>query len=367
MKLAIDASRANNEERTGVENYAFHVIQELKKILPEHVEVILYSREQLKGGLSDLPKNWTSKVLHWPPKRLWTQVRLSFEMLHTKPDVLFIPAHVFPLIHPQKTIMTVHDVAAARYPHTYNWFERWYSTWSAKYAVSKLWRVITPSEFTKQELVTLYNADPKKIFVTPLGFDINYKIPISDTSKQKILTKFGITKPYIVFLGRLEEKKNTHRLVEAFTLIKQKHDIQLVLGGKPGFGYEKTLQNIVKSPYREDIIQTGWLSREDAQHILSGARALTTPSLYEGFGLTVLEGFACRVPVVAAKGGSLEEVGGTAALYVDAENTEEIAQTIIHVLDDDTLRHELINKGTERLTAFDWKTTAEKTFEILFS
>ena len=143
MIIGIDASRANEEQKTGVGWYAWHVIQELKHLttLPlnhtttrQPLRVVLYTNKPLMGDLAVLPEGWSEKVLQWFPGRLWTQIRLSFEMLVNPPDVLFIPAHVFPIIHPKKTVMTVHDIAAIKFPESYNWFERWYSVWSAKFA-----------------------------------------------------------------------------------------------------------------------------------------------------------------------------------------------------------------------------------------
>lgn len=367
MKLAIDASRANNEKRTGVENYAFHVIQELKKILPPGITVILYSREALKGQLAEFPRHWSSKVLHWPPKRLWTQLRLSFEMLIHKPDMLFIPAHVFPFIHPAKTIMTVHDIAALRYPETYNWFERWYSVWSARYAVKKLWKIITPSEFTKQELIDFFGAPASKIKVTPLGLDEEFLTSSSENDIQSTLKKFRITKPFIMSLGRLEEKKNTARIVEAFDSVKKNHDIQLVLAGNPGFGYEKTLQQILKSPHKNDIIQTGWISSAESKQLLHATKVFVFPSLYEGFGLPVLEAFASGVPVIATRGHSVEEIAGDAVLYTDPNAVDEIANKIKQCLENEADGSALIEKGKKRVSMYTWKKTAEQTARLFLS
>ena len=135
MLIGIDASRANHQERTGVEEYAFQLIQHLKEITPDTVQVVLYTDKKLLGKLGELPKNWEEKILNWP-FRFWTQIRLSWEMLVKPPEVLFIPAHVFPIIHPKKTVMTVHDIAALKFPESYNWFERWYSV----RARSRRWR-----------------------------------------------------------------------------------------------------------------------------------------------------------------------------------------------------------------------------------
>jgi hypothetical protein len=198
MKIGIDVSRANNLQKTGVEWYAYFLLQELKKIIPENIEVVLYSREALQGDLAELPKNWTSKILHWPPKIFWTQARLSLEMLFHKPDILFVPAHVCPLVHPKKTVMTVHDIAALRFPESYNHFERWYSLASVRFALQNVWRIITPSQFTKNELksLSIKNYDDNKTKVVYHGFNSLYNQSFSDENKKQIRTELEATIAY---------------------------------------------------------------------------------------------------------------------------------------------------------------------------
>lgn len=365
MKIAIDASRANTDKPTGVEQYALQTIQELKKIIPQTVQVVLCSREPLRGELAQLPAHWSSKVLRWPPKRLWTQVRLSLEMLISRPDVLFVPAHVFPIIHPKRTVMTVHDIAARHFPESYNWFERWYSLWSARYAVHRLWKVITPSVFTKDELVHVFSVNPKNIYVTPLGVGEAYNRQPQAQHADAVLKKYNITKPFIMSLGRLEEKKNTVALVNAFDILKKRHDIQLVLAGKQGYGYEKIKDRIHMSPYASDIMETGWISEVDTIALFDHTKAFVFPSLYEGFGLPVLEAFCRNVAVVASRGNSLEEVGGDAALYVHAHDSSELANRIEAILTNAELRRSLVEKGQKQKDKYSWKKTAQLTAQIL--
>lgn len=397
MAIGIDASRANHEQKTGVESYAFHVIQELKQILPATVKVVLYTDYPLQGDLAQLPANWSSRVLRWPPKRLWTQCRLSFEMLFRAPDVLFVPAHVPPLIHPRKTVMTVHDIAALRFPQTYSRFERWYSVWSAKKAVETLWRVIVPSEFTKQELLhffgherpralqqadaaailhrVIYVAEKEKnktyghIRVVHLGCSPNvYGGTIAPDRIAAAKEKYGITKPYFLTIGRLEEKKNTWRLVRAFDQLKQTYpdcDMQLVLAGKPGYGYAAVAKHIQTSEYKQDIIKTGWVDEADVPVLLAGASVFVFPSLYEGFGLPVLEAMAAGVPVIASRDTSLAEVAGDAALLVDPFHIHELVKKMHTLTTDAALRQSCIEKGKRQAARFSWKHCAEETARIL--
>ncbi|OIO19974.1 MAG: hypothetical protein AUJ23_01025 [Candidatus Magasanikbacteria bacterium CG1_02_32_51] len=371
MKIGIDASRANNLQKTGVEWYAFYLLQELKKIIPENMEVILYSAEPLQGELAVLPKNWQQKILKWPPKRLWTQMRLSLEMIFHKPDILFIPAHVFPIIHPKKTVMTIHDIAALDFGESYNFFEKWYSLFSGKLALKKLWKIIVPSIFTKQELKKLsgQNFPEEKIKVIYHGFNQNYNKNFSLEEKNTVLNKYKIGTKFLLSISRLEHKKNTLSIVKAFEILKNKlaySDLQLVLIGKPGYGFEEVQKIVNNSPYKKDIILPGWVEEKDLPVILSASQIFVFPSLYEGFGLPILQAMSAGIPVVTSKGSSLSEIGGEACLYIDPNNVSEIAENIAKFLLDENLRQEKINLGLLRAKDFSWEKCAKETWDVLF-
>ncbi len=371
MRIGIDVSRANRDKKTGVEWYVFFLIQAMKKLsLPDNIEIILYSEGLLKGKLSNLPNNWVSKVLFWPPRRLWTQLRMSFEMLVNPPDVLFIPGHVFPLIHPKKTVMTVHDIAAWHFPEAYNWFEHWYSLWTPRMATKQLWRIIMPSEFTKQEVLSYTKSVQKeKIYVIPHGVDpIFFQASPADIINST-LQKYGIQQPYIFFVGRIETKKNIGRLLESFEQLKKQFptyaNLQLVLAGKPGFGYEHVQHQIGQSLFKKDIIETGWITTADLSVLMHSAKLFVFPSLYEGFGMPILEAFASGVPVVATDGSSLNEVGGNAAVLVNPKNVHEFICAFDSILSNEQKRLELITKGTERVRQYSWDRVARETMEVL--
>lgn len=365
MIIGIDASRANHNQRTGVEEYAFQIIQNWKKIIPEDVRVILYTDKPLQGELASLPVNWTQKVLKWTPRRLWTQIRLSWEMLWHMPDILFIPAHVFPIIHPKRTVMTVHDIAAVRFSESYNWFERWYSVWSAKFAVRHLWQVIVPSDFVKKEIIQIFSLSEKNnLVVIAHGYDNNFLESLDYLQKESRLKKYQIQRPFIVSVGRLEEKKNTIGIIKAFEKLKNS-DLKLVLIGKTGYGYEKVEKVVENSLNKDKIIIPGWVAKSDLPAILSLASVFVYPSFYEGFGLPVLEAFASQVPVVASGGHCLEEVGGEACLYVNPNNIEEISDCINKIIFNSELKDKMIQMGRERLENFSWKKSAQTTWDII--
>jgi glycosyltransferase involved in cell wall biosynthesis len=377
MLIGIDASRANEEHKTGVGWYAYFLICELKKHLstlaPEQLStlrIVLYTNKPLQGELANLPVGWEEQVLNWRG-RFWTQLRLSWEMLVNPPDVLFIPAHVFPIIHPKRTVMTVHDVAAIKFSESYNWFENWYTVWSAKYAVKKLWKVIVPSQFTKQELISDFRfqiSDFGRVEVISHGYDKRYEI--KDKNVEQKLSKYDISQPYLLSIGRLEHKKNTVRIIKAFEGVKKNlkleiRNLKLVLVGQPGHGYHEVHQAIVDSPYKEDIITPGWVSEEDLPALMQGAEIFVFPSLYEGFGMPVLEAMSASVPVVASSDSSLKEVGENACLYANPLSIDDIAEKILQLLQNKELREEKVKLGLERATHFSWQRCAEETWKVL--
>lgn len=367
MIIGIDATRANGAEKTGVGWYAWHVIQEMKKIKTDNVQFVLYSRKPLMGELAELPEGWKSKVLRWPPKRLWTQVRLSWEMLVHKPDVLFVPAHVFPLIYPKKTFMTIHDIAAARFPTSYTWFERWYSLWSAKRALTSLSSIFVPSNVVKEDLIDRYgSANSKKIHVTHLGHNA------SVTNDSSVLKKYDISKPFFMSVSRLEEKKNTKGIIKAFDVFcKTQQTHQLVLIGRPGHGYTEVARAIQESPNKDRIIfpveKNGRASMQEVYNIMGHADAMVYPSLYEGFGIPILEAFACATPVITSNVGSMPEVGGDACMFVDPQDIDSIGVAMTRVVSDAALANDLREKGKERVQQFSWERCAKQTLKIILS
>ena len=376
MLIGIDASRANNEQKTGVEWYAWALIQELKKIISSEHRVVLYTREPLRGELGVLPNNWQEKVLKWPPKRLWTQVRLSWEMYRKAPDVLFVPAHVMPLVHPARTILTIHDLGGVRFPAGYSLFERWYGVASTRSAFNSMHtQIVVPSQFTAAELHTLLGASLERVKVVYNGYDSRiFNTDIPDELIVEVKRSYGLRGRYVMSISRLEEKKNTLGIIKGFELWCEKcekksagsaKEWQLLLLGKPGYGYADVAPAIEKSKYRGQIVRPGWVESADVPVLMKGAFAFLFPSFYEGFGIPAVEAFAVGAPVIVSYSGSLPEICAEAALYVNPFKPAEIAVQIELLLNDWLLRQTLIAAGLKRAQMLSWKKSAEEIMKLI--
>ncbi len=372
MLIGIDASRANKTNKTGVEWYAWHVIQNLKELTKDSEHSwVLYSNEVLQNGLEKLPKNWYEVRAHWPIGKGWTQVRLSYELWRRPTDVFFIPAHVLPRVSPKKSVVTVHDVGFKRLPQLYKPRDRKFHEWSTKDIAKRAERVITVSEFSGREIAETYGIDPSKIAITPNGIDHDRYRPISDLAEiEERLTRYRISKPYFVSVGRLEAKKNIANLVKAFTLFKARRGLgdptKLVLIGNPGFGYEEIKKAIADSSAKQDILQLGYVPEADKPAILNGAQALIHPSWYEGFGIPPVEAMACGCPVLSSDAASLPEIiGKDAAIYFPPGELEGMAHAMTRIQDESGLAKKLQTAGIAQASKYTWRNTAELTLPVL--
>lgn len=373
MLIGIEASRANRLQKTGVEWYAYRVIQAMKRdpLQAPHAWM-LYANAPLSMGLEHMPGNWHERRLNWPPTYLWTQMRLSLEMLSKPPEVLFVPAHVLPRFAPKRSVVTVHDIGFRRHPELYKPRQVSYHEWSTRDIVRSGSKIITVSEFCKREIMEAYDVPEDRITVTYLGVDHETYKPASRDAITAMQARLQIAEPYLLYVGRLESKKNILVLVEAFKRYKESRGLgdplQLVLAGLPGQGYESIAKAIAESGQQSSIHVTGYISEGDKVALLSGAFAYVQPSFYEGFGLPPLEAMACGSPVISSNAASLPEVLGEGnALYFDPKDAEALCVHIESVMDNQETRSRLREHGLLWAPRYRWEKTARETLQTLVS
>ncbi len=401
MLIGIDASRAFVKNRTGIEEYSYQVIRHLVDKLDGH-EVVLYIstnyelntniritniEEDIKNKLN-LPKNWKVKIIKWP--RFWTQIGLSLEMFFHPVEVLFVPAHTVPIIHPDKTIVTVHGLEYEFCPEAYSWWEKFYMRRVIKNSCRWASKIIAVSRSTKRDLKRLYKVPEEKIEVIYEGYEkvSNIKYQISNINSKFQIPNFK----FLLFIGRLEKRKNIIGIIKAFEILKEKFNVphKLVLVGGKGYGFKNAKIKMQKSKYRKDIVLTGFVSDEEKWELLKEAEVFLFPTFYEGFGLPILEAQSVGTPVVASDNSSIPEISAnyygklhnkagefygnkykrkgkikSSVLLVNSHKPQEITEATWRLISDKYLREDVIERGYGNIKRFNWKKCAEEIAEIL--
>lgn len=372
MRIGVEASRANRTERTGVEWYACRIMEALAALPAAAAHAwIAYARRPLRTDVRAAIPGWEERILPWPLPYLWTQVALSREMQQYPPDVLFLPAHALPRILPKKTVVTVHDVGFRRFPDLYKKIQIAYHEIMTREIVRSSARILTVSEFSKHELVELYGASPSRIMVTPLAVDHGLYQPQPDARQAQIRAKYRLERPFLLFIGRREEKKNVERLVRAFCAVADRlpDGAELVLVGPEGRGWAKTDQWLRSHPLRARVRVLGYLPEEEKPALLSAAACYIQPSLYEGFGIPVLEAMACATPVLCSDIPALREtVGAAHARFFDPYSIEALSVEIERAFQARVAADPgVIQANRAHAQAHTWTRTAEQTLSALLS
>jgi glycosyltransferase involved in cell wall biosynthesis len=373
MLIGIDASRALRAQRTGTEHYAWQLIRHLLALDSGH-SFRLYCHQPPPAGLFDLPGRPSSRpelcVISCP--RLWTHLRLSVEVTRRPPDVLFVPSHVLPVLHPRRSVATVHDLGYRHFPEAHKRLARMYLELGTRFNVRSSAHVLADSRATRDDLIRFTGVAADKVTVVHLGRDESLA-PVEDPQRlAAVQQRLGIRQqgqpaaPYVLYIGTLQPRKNLARLVDAFALVRQQRpDLLLVLAGRRGWLADAILQRVAALGLQDAVCFPGFVADEDLPALLSGAVCFAFPSLYEGFGLPVLEAQACGAPVLAANSSSLPEVAGDGALLVDPLDTAAIAAGLLRLVEDETLRAELRSAGFANVQRFSWQRCAEQTLSVL--
>ena len=367
--FGIDASRAALARRTGTEGYAYYLIRELIPLAKARGHTLrLYFNQEPPLDLFHDAANVEKVVIPFP--RLWTHLRLAWELRERTPDVFFTPAHVVPLTFTGRAVATVHDLGFHYFPKAHTRQQAAYLRWSTQHNARRSVRVLADSNATKSDLSSLYGVEPGKITVVYPGVDPALAPERNADTLAQVQGKYRIVAPYLLYLGTLQPRKNLQRLVEAYVQSSVSH--QLVLAGRAGWLSEPILQTIANlaaqigpSADSGSIRLTGYVAGEDKAALLSGATALLYPSLYEGFGFPILEAQACATPVLCADNSSQPEVAGEAALLVPASDTQAIAAGIRRLVQDESLRAKLVQDGLANVKRFNWQQAAQRVMDLL--
>lgn len=371
MHIGIDASRIASAGRTGTERYSVEVIGALAR-LDRRNHYTLYCNG-LPQTLPLLGSNMRLRSLPFP--RLWTHLRLSLEMQQQPPEVLFVPSHVVPLRHPPRSVVTLHDLGYLAFPQAHTLARRLdlhlTTLWSARAAQ----RIIAISHATRHDLVTRYAINPQRIHVVHHGVAPHFQ-PVRNAARiAAARERYGLDTEgsYMLYVGTVQPRKNLARLLDAFAQAASgttdtpplPHNLHLVIAGKRGWLTTAIEQRAAQAGIAGRVRFTGYVDDADLPALLSGALAFVFPSLYEGFGMPVLEAMACGTPVLTSITSALPEVAGDAALLVAPHDTHALADALARLAHDAPLRERLHADGRARAATFTWERCAAETLRVL--
>ena len=318
---------------------------------------------------SDMPKEeegWKYEV--FSSKKLWTMIGLSKKLsaYKNKIDVFFSPTHYLPLGISVPSVISILDVSYLYFPNLFKKKDLYQLKIWGRYSIKKAKKIITISESSKNDIIKAYGVSEARVEVVYPG--IKQVLSMTDLKE-----KFGISSSYILFVGTLQPRKNIARLIEAFSTLvlssKYKEesikDLKLVIVGKKGWKYEEILKAPEKFGVKERVKFLDFVENEDLPGLYKNALCFCLPSLYEGFGLPILEAMQYGCPVITSNVSSLPEAGGDAALYCNPEDVDDITKNLKLITENLKLREEMIKKGYEQVKKFSWEKTARKTLDVL--
>lgn len=369
MRIAVQASDLDHDRIDGTRVYLMNMLERFGNIAPE-TEFYLYHKNTFNPVLAppNLP-NYRIEKRAFP--FAWMQTRFAWELFMKRPEKLFLPIQAAPALLPAsvEVTATIHDLAFKRFPETFPPALLFKLNFMLSIALKQADKIIAVSQSTKDDLLEFFpELTDRDIRVIHHGFDGEFfGVPVAAAETESVLTRHELTRhAYFLYVGALQPRKNLERLIRAFD--RAKHgvpEMKLVLAGEPAWYSEKILAAREGSARKKDIILTGRATFEELRVLYQNARFFVFPSLYEGFGLPLLEAFAAGTPVLTAANSSLMEVAGKAALYCNAQGVEDMSGKLERLWDDAELRQMLIERGKQQLQKFSWDICARETLKYI--
>jgi glycosyltransferase involved in cell wall biosynthesis len=373
MLIGIDCHNLEGK-RTGMGRYLINLLQnwgELNsKIQNPNFKFILYFKDYVPD---DIPKssNFESKILKSKSTAYFIHCLLPKAAEKDKVDLFFSPSYILPLKISKKikTAVTIHDISYAAHPEWFSWQNNVLLRFVSRKSAQRADIILTPSEFSKKEILKYYHVNPDRIFVIPLAADEKFK-PIE--INKEIKEKYKIRSKYIFYTGAIFNRRFIPECIEAFKQIVQKFsEHQFLISGTnythPHVDIDFIIKKANEDIGREAILRVGYADEEDLLYLYGGADLFIWLSSYEGFGLPPLEALACGTPVITTRMASLPEAVGESAFFVNnPEDTKEISKVMEEILSNEQFSKELASKGLLQAQKFSWEKTAQETLKILF-
>jgi len=379
MRIGIDCRTILNPqagEKAGIAHYTYYLVKNLLKI-DKLDEFVLFFDYQAKHIVREfLEPNTTIRFFSFSRHKkflpfFYSHLLSAWTVDAEKLDVFHSPANVVPIRYGGKFCVTIHDLAIYRRPDLFPSRQGFSVKYLVPRTINRASKVIAVSQSTKRDVEKFFHVASEKIEVIHEGVDLDqFKPKASITSENlSVRNHYKIKRDYILFLGTLEPRKNLIRLLEAYYFFHRRNPelakkYQLVLAGAKGWLYDSIFEEVKSRELSEHVVFPGYLPASDVPALLASATIFVYPSLYEGFGLPVLEAMAAGVPVITSNISSLPEITDSAALLVDPADTEGLSKSMEKLLLDASLARQLSESGRQRALNFTWTKCAEKTLQV---
>jgi glycosyltransferase involved in cell wall biosynthesis len=367
MAIYIDISAAVHG-RAGLGRYAESLARALVQEHPERF-AFFYNRERGTGPLAGLESVPTRTVrAGYKPWRMaiWLGqfLGLGFERLVPEAELYHATEHLLLPLRQVPTVLTVHDLIYHLFPEYHKPLNYWFLNRAMPLFVQRARAVIAVSESTRRDLIRCYGVQPDKVTVVHEAAAPHFR-PASPEAIATVRARYGLPEDFILAVGTIEPRKNLSRLLDALQRLRQQgDDTRLVVVGSKGWLYEGFFRHLEELQWGDAVLLPGYVPDADLPAVYSAAKVFVLPSLYEGFGLSVLEAMACGTAVVCSRTSSLPEVGGDAARYFDPTDVEEMAEAMGAVWHDEALRMEMGRRGLAQAARFSWARAAEETMAV---
>ena len=373
MRICLDA-RVIIDKLTGLGNYTYNLVKHLLMLDSENEYIVLINRSLTdQHPIKHLEqKNLTKRFVQIPEVTPQQQVMVPFELLKQKPDIYHYPNFDLPVFQPYNSIFTVHDLTYLKHDDLYmngRWIKNFYTKAIMSLAARKSKKIIAVSASTKSDLLEILKVPEHKVDVIHEGLDeIYFNGSLSNTRSDFFNKNFALNDgaEYFLFIGERRPHKNLVRLIEAFFIFKQRapNKIKLVIGGKKYASYDEPERKVQELNLTNEVIFLGYIPEDDLQLLYKNARCFIFISIYEGFGIPILEAMACGTPIITSNISAMPEVAGEAALTVNPYNVDEIAEVMHQLTCDSNMSQRLVDTGLKRVKNFSWNNAAEKTLEL---
>ena len=367
MKIAVNTRLLLKDRLEGIGWYSYQTLKLLVENHPEHEFIFIFDRPYDDSFI--FGKNVTPVVVG-PPARhpilfyLWLDWSVSFILKKYKADVFLSTDGFASLTTKAPTCLVIHDLAFEHYPQHNKTSHRLYlKRFTPKFArIAK--RIVTVSEFSKKDIAERYAIPLEKIGVSNNAAHKEY-IPLDWEQKEKIKNQYTDGCEYFVFAGALHPRKNVVNLLKAFIRFKKrnKSNMKLVIVGRFAWNYKEVVEMKEEMPFKEDVVWLGYLNVTELAQVIGAAYALVYASLFEGFGIPIIEAYQCKVPAIVSNTSSMPEVAGAGALIVNPQDYKDIADKMTLIYKDELLRSKLIEQGELQAAKFTWQKAADILWE----